>query len=107
MLVYAIMYFHLLNNLVKLWCLKTFIKLTILLVRGGGVGPQMNKFEQGSSDDHQISVAGERVCPGGYPYHVNYPMMHMMLLPTAPPPPNRMTDRPVKTLPSRNFVCGR
>ena len=27
-------------------------------VVGGGVGPQVNKFEQVSSDDHQMSVAG-------------------------------------------------
>ena len=25
---------------------------------GGGLGPQVNKFEQESSDDHQMSVAG-------------------------------------------------
>ena len=25
---------------------------------GGGLGPQVNKFEQVSSDDHQMSVAG-------------------------------------------------
>ena len=28
-------------------------------VLGGGVGPQVTKFEQVSSGDHQISVAGE------------------------------------------------
>ena len=27
---------------------------------GRGVGPQVNKFEQVSSDDHQISVAGDK-----------------------------------------------
>ena len=39
----------------------------------------------------------------GVPYHVTYPMMHEMYLPLRP------VDRPmsVKTLPSRNFVCGR
>ena len=51
---------------------------------GGGrsVGPQVNKFEQVSSDHHQTSLAG-----GGDP---------------------SMTDEQmsVKTLPSRNFVCG-
>ena len=26
----------------------------------GGIGPQVNKFEQVSSDDHQMSVAGGR-----------------------------------------------
>ena len=62
---------------------------------GMGIGPQMNKFEQVSSDDHQISVAREwrstRVSFGGwggYPglrsekegvrYHVTYAMMHVM-----------------------------
>ena len=42
-----------------------------------GIGPQVNKFEQVSSDDHQMSLAGnayvqgvdmcrgEWVCPGG------------------------------------------
>ena len=36
-----------------------------------GVGPQVNKFEQVSSDDHQMSVVGERrmnrqvLCLGG------------------------------------------
>ena len=35
-----------------------------------GIGPQVNKFEQVSSDDHQMSLAGMRmsrqwVCPGG------------------------------------------
>ena len=26
--------------------------------RGGGLGPQVNKFEKISSDDHQMSVTG-------------------------------------------------
>ena len=45
-----------------------------------GGGPQVNKFEQVSSDDHQMSLAGGgRVCRGGStPYYVTYPMMHVM-----------------------------
>ena len=43
----------------------------------------MNEFEQFSSVGHQMSVA-EGVGPGsgvqGVPYHVTYPMMHLMLL---------------------------
>ena len=68
----------------------------------------MNKFEQVSSDDHQMPVAGgqgqywgEGVPLGlmskgiegtprsdvrgeGTLYHVSYPMMHVMYLPPAP-----------------------
>ena len=65
--------------------------------RGGGGGKsQMNKFEQVSSDHHQMSLAGEsqllchigvsglifRWVPylsWGVPYHVTYPMLHLML----------------------------
>ena len=36
-------------------------------VHGRGVAPQVNKFEQVSSDDHQISVAGEDSSQGGLP----------------------------------------
>ena len=61
---------------------------------GGGVQSQVNKFEQVSNDDHQKSLAGGRVCPGGRvctegvpPYHVTYPMMHVML-----PTPCEQTD---------------
>ena len=75
-----------------------------------GVGPQVNKFEQVSSDDHQMSVPGEGgvgtqvpyLGPisggggweglskshvwrrGGLPYRVTYPMMYLML-PTSLP----------------------
>ena len=60
-----------------------------------GVGPQVNKFKQVSSDDHQMSVAGEEGgrSPGlmsrgrGVPYHVTCPMMHVMYL-----PPREKTD---------------
>ena len=39
---------------------------------GGGLGPQMNKFEH---------VSRCRVCLGeGVPYHVTYPMIHVMHL---------------------------
>ena len=52
-----------------------------------GVGPQINKFEKVSSDHHQMSLAGEEGrspwvwCLGEMwvPYHVTYPMMHLML----------------------------
>ena len=61
----------------------------------GRVGPEVNKFEQVSNDDHQMSVAG--VAPRsdvhwagdvslmsgeGIPYHVTYPKMHVMYLPS-------------------------
>ena len=36
---------------------------------GGGVGPQVNKFEQVSSNDHHISLAGGWECP----YEVGIP----------------------------------
>ena len=72
---------------------------------GASVGPEMNKFEQVSSDHHQISLAGGGYVHGGMegmyigsrgvyvqrevgiylvgnPYHVNYPIMHVMYLPT-------------------------
>ena len=62
--------------------------------------PYQNKFEQVSSDHHQMSLAGrspqvsspEWGTPpdllGEVPYHVTYPMIHLML-PT--PPPDRQT----------------
>ena len=36
---------------------------------GGGVGPQVNKFEQVCSDDHQMPIAGGGggLMSGGYP----------------------------------------
>ena len=52
-------------------------------VLGVGVGPQMNKFEQVSSVDHQMSVAGEvgpQVWCQGVGLQVTYPMMHVMYL---------------------------
>ena len=43
----------------------------------------MNKLEQVSSDDHQMSVAGVSRYPrshvGGVPYNVTYSIMHVML----------------------------
>ena len=67
---------------------------------------QMSKFEEVSSDQHQMSLArgfpgltsrgaGEVVCyltfsGDGVPYHVTYPMMHLMIL--AQPPPCKQTD---------------
>ena len=41
--------------------------------------PQVNKFEQVSSDDQQMSVAGRGV------WYVTYPIMHVMYY---PPPPS-------------------
>ena len=38
------------------------------------------------------------------PYHLTYPMMHMMYL---PPPPFLKRPMPVETLPSHNLVYGR
>ena len=61
---------------------------------GERVGPKVNKFEQISSDDHQMSLAGGKylqevdiyihgvgryVQTGGSPDHVAFPMMHVML----------------------------
>ena len=34
--------------------------MSVPVVRWGRVGPQVNKFEQVSSKDHQMSVAGGR-----------------------------------------------
>ena len=46
-----------------------------------GVGIQVNKYEQVSSDGHQTSQAGE--CPGPMfeevPYRVSYSMVHLMV----------------------------
>ena len=42
---------------------------------GGGVGPQMNKFEQVFSDHHQTSLVGVVWVS----YHVTYPMIYLML----------------------------
>ena len=39
--------------------LVTTTKCKYWLWRGGGVGPQVNKFEQVSSDDCQMSLVGE------------------------------------------------
>ena len=59
-----------------------------LFLGGWGIGPQMNKFEQVSSDHHQMSLAGGagvgpqvlKAGGGGVPYHVTYPMMDLMKL---------------------------
>ena len=73
----------------------------------------MNKFEQVSSDDHQISVAGggwvgtqvsgPGMGWGEVPCHVTYPMMYLIL---TTPPPSHPGNRqlPMKILPSPNFV---
>ena len=104
-------------------CLFWWLPLGVNTSRGRKVGPQVNKFEQVSSDYHQILAArgsGSRVprshvwggrvkSPGpmsgkGIPYHVTYSMMHLML-PVPVPTPNRKAL--LKTLPSPNFFCWR
>ena len=58
----------------------------------GWVGPEVNKFEQVSRDDYQMSLAWDRYVQrgwvysvgwecleGGSPNHVTHPMMHVML----------------------------
>ena len=87
----------------------TSVATTRCQYQWGEVGPQVHKFEQVSSDDHQMSVAGggygqgqgvglsrrwwggvgwvypeevgwRLVCPErGTSYHATYPMTHMML----------------------------
>ena len=63
--------------------------------------PQMNKFQQVSIDDHQMSVEGgipgpisvgvsQVPCLGGSSYHMTYPMTHVMYL--TPPTP-KQNDR--------------
>ena len=76
----------------------------------------LNKFEQDSSDHHQMSLAGwsTGLMSGGgaphltfpmwvpyltflgVPYHGMYPMMHLKL-----PPPTVKRKTPVKTVPAR------
>ena len=59
----------------------------------GGAGPQVNKFKQVSSDDHQMPLTEDGYVRG-YPYHVTFPIIHVMLLP-------RPLNRHLMTLPSR------
>ena len=78
--------------------------------RGEGVSPQVNKFEEVFSNDHQMSVGVGRS-------HIWYPWGGVCtqvkcggvgtMRSNAPwdPPVDRQT--PVKTLPSHNFVCVR
>ena len=63
-----------------------------------GIGLQVNKFEQVSSDDHQMSVAGRK----GYPCPNT-----LWVMVTWDPPEQKNQQTSVKTLPSGNFVCGR
>ena len=93
-----------------------------MLLRGS-VGPQVNKFEkQVSSDHHQMSLAGEGgvaeeeegwgwssgLMSGGRGVTLPCDISHDAFDVTSPLPMDRMADgqMPVKTLPSRNFVCG-
>ena len=79
--------------------------MSALVGRGRGLGPQVNKFEQVSNDDHQMSVAEGRQgrcqvwCPtegvgaqvwclgegDGGTYHMTYPIMYVMYLPSSHP----------------------
>ena len=76
-----------------------------------GVGPQMNKFEQISSDHHQMSLVGiglQVSCPGTgegdtLPCNLSYDAFDV----TYPPSPQNDRQKPVNTLPSHNFVCRR
>ena len=48
------------------------------------------------------SGVGPQVCtPGGYPYHVTYPMMHLML-----PTPHGHIDT-CENITLHNFICRR
>ena len=71
---------------------------------GQGEGPQVYKFEQVSSDDHQMSVVGSRS-------HVWYPGVlgpnASGVMVTCGPPEQNDRQTPVKTLPSCNFICER
>ena len=82
---------------------------------GEAVDPQVNKFKQVSSDDHQMSVAGRRGwvpclvsageevgAIGGCTVRSNTSWVMVTWK-----PPSSCEQTPVKTLPSRNFVCGR
>ena len=56
--------------------------LMLVLMGGVGVGPKVNKFEQVSNDDHQMSLAEVRmsregwVCPEGVPVPVPCALSH-------------------------------
>ena len=79
-----------------------------LNVSGGwGVGPQVNKFEQVFSDDHQMSVAGLMSGIWGRGRVEGYPCPEVSWVMVMWGPPNK-NDRQTsaKTLPSCNFVCG-
>ena len=59
---------------------------------GGRVDPQMNKFVQVSSDDHQMLLAGGRslgLMSGGILYHVTYLMVYLLLPYPHPHPPGQ------------------
>ena len=71
----------------------------------GGIDPQVNKFEQVSNNDHQMSVAVGARSPGvmsrwwgALPCDLSHDACDV------PPPVNRQT--PVKTLPSCDFFSG-
>ena len=80
------------------------------------LGPQVNRFEQISSEDHQMSLVGGRVCldgvgvgyVGSSTYHTINSMMHVMLR-TSPPPlcVQNEGQTPVKTLSPRHYCPGK
>ena len=70
--------------------------------------PQMNKFDQVSSDHHQMSLAGGSlglispyltIWGGSLPSDLSHDAFDVN------PPPNEQTDT-VRTLPSRKRICG-
>ena len=64
----------------------------------GGIGPQMNKFEQ-VSDDHQMSVTGGE---GNLTCDLSHDIFDVI----TPPTPRVDKQTPVKTLLTRKCVYG-
>ena len=73
-------------------------------VGGEGVVPQVNKFEQISSDGHQMSVAGGRAISDFQDGTLPCELPHDAC--DVPPPPQTEWQVPVKTT-SHNFVWRR
>ena len=103
-------------------CLPT-VRISVVSTRcqyqGVGVGSQVNKFEQVSSDDHQMFVPGGRVSrshvfgrwggvgyPGpmsrreGVPYHATYPIKWIPY-----PSPNRMITDTCENITFAQILC--
>ena len=71
--------FHLKQGSIPVGCVMPACQPYVSVVVGvGSVRPQVNKFEQVSTDDHLMSpdvtgeygMSGGGVCPGSIPYHV-------------------------------------